>query len=112
MSDFVQTSGAPDVARVRTPEPTVTADPKWRNRAACRDSDDPDLWFPIGDTEIARAQTDEAIAVCRRCAAIASCLAWALESGQDFGVAGGMSEAERKALKRRAMRNAGKTAAA
>jgi WhiB family redox-sensing transcriptional regulator len=30
-----------------------------------------------------------------------TCLAWALESGQDAGVWGGMSEDERRALKRR-----------
>lgn len=29
------------------------------------------------------------------------CLEWALESGQDHGVWGGMSEDERRALKRR-----------
>jgi WhiB family transcriptional regulator, redox-sensing transcriptional regulator len=30
-----------------------------------------------------------------------SCLQWALESGQDSGVWGGLSEDERRALKRR-----------
>ncbi len=30
-----------------------------------------------------------------------SCLQWALESGQDSGVWGGMSEDERRAIKRR-----------
>ena len=34
-----------------------------------------------------------------------ACLAWALESGQDAGVWGGLSEDERRALKRRAARN-------
>ena len=33
------------------------------------------------------------------------CLAWALESGQDAGVWGGLSEDERRALKHRAARN-------
>ena len=33
------------------------------------------------------------------------CLAWALESGQDSGVWGGLSEDERRAMKRRAARN-------
>jgi len=32
-------------------------------------------------------------------------LAWAFESGQDAGVWGGLSEDERRALKRRAARN-------
>ena len=32
---------------------------------------------------------------------VTECLAWALETGQDAGVWGGMSEDERRALKRR-----------
>jgi WhiB family redox-sensing transcriptional regulator len=33
-----------------------------------------------------------------------TCLKWALESGQDAGVWGGLSEDERRALKRRTAR--------
>jgi WhiB family redox-sensing transcriptional regulator len=46
-------------------------------------------------------QIEQAKAVCRRCPVIQQCLAWALESGQDAGVWGGLSEDERRALKRR-----------
>ncbi|HLS13993.1 MAG TPA: WhiB family transcriptional regulator, partial [Beutenbergiaceae bacterium] len=35
---------------------------------------------------------------------VETCLKWALESGQDAGVWGGMSEDERRALKRRTAR--------
>ena len=42
--------------------------------------------------------------MCNRCPVTAECLAWALESGQDAGVWGGMSEDERRALKRRRTR--------
>ena len=45
--------------------------------------------------------------VCNRCPVTSQCLAWALETGQDAGVWGGMSEDERRALKRR--RNRGRT---
>jgi WhiB family redox-sensing transcriptional regulator len=72
----------------------------WRHDAACRDVD-PELFFPIGNTGPALLQIDEAKQVCRRCPAIELCLQWALESGQDAGVWGGMSEDERRALKRR-----------
>jgi WhiB family redox-sensing transcriptional regulator len=72
----------------------------WRNRAACLD-EDPELFFPIGNTGPAISQIDEAKAVCRRCEVIDTCLKWALESGQDAGVWGGLSEDERRALKRR-----------
>jgi WhiB family transcriptional regulator, redox-sensing transcriptional regulator len=75
----------------------------WRHNAACRDVD-PELFFPIGNTGPALLQIDEAKQVCRRCPAIESCLQWALESGQDAGVWGGMSEDERRAVKRRASR--------
>jgi WhiB family redox-sensing transcriptional regulator len=72
----------------------------WRDRAACLD-EDPELFFPIGNTGPAILQIEEAKAVCRRCEVLDTCLKWAIESGQDAGVWGGMSEDERRALKRR-----------
>ena len=75
----------------------------WRHHAACRD-EDPELFFPIGSTGPALAQIAEAKQVCKRCPALEPCLAWALESGQDAGVWGGLSEDERRALKRRTAR--------
>ncbi len=60
----------------------------WRHHAACREVD-PELFFPIGNTGPALFQVVE------------SCLHWAVESGQDAGVWGGMSEDERRAYKRR-----------
>jgi WhiB family redox-sensing transcriptional regulator len=72
----------------------------WRHHAACRD-EDPELFFPIGSTGPALDQIEEAKQVCKRCPALEPCLAWALESGQDAGVWGGLSEDERRALKRR-----------
>ena len=71
----------------------------WRDRAACL-SEDPELFFPIGTTGPALIQTEEAKAVCRRCEVIEGCLTWAMESGQDAGVWGGLSVDERRALKR------------
>lgn len=75
----------------------------WRHNAACL-TEDPELFFPIGNTGPALAQIDEAKAVCNRCEVVDSCLKWALETGQDSGVWGGLSEDERRALKRRAAR--------
>ena len=72
----------------------------WRHEAACRD-EDPELFFPIGNTGPALMQIEEAKAVCRRCPVVEACLTWALESGQDAGVWGGLSEDERRALRRR-----------
>ena len=72
----------------------------WRNRAACLD-EEPELFFPIGNTGLALPQIEEAKAVCGRCHVVETCLEWAMESGQDAGVWGGLSEDERRALKRR-----------
>ena len=74
-------------------------------RAACRD-EDPELFFPVGNTGPALIQAEAAKAVCRRCPEMAACLFWALESGQAHGVWGGASEDERRLLERRAARRA------
>jgi WhiB family redox-sensing transcriptional regulator len=72
----------------------------WRHHAECR-NEDPELFFPVGTNGPALNQIHAAKAVCRRCPVSAECLNWALASGQDAGVWGGMSEDERRALKRR-----------
>jgi len=72
----------------------------WRNHAACLD-EDPELFFPIGNTGPARLQIEEAKTVCHRCEVMETCLKLAIESGKDAGVFGGLSEDERRALKRR-----------
>ena len=48
-----------------------------------------------------KAQIQEAKAVCQKCDVMTACLKFALESGQDSGVWGGLSEDERRSLKRR-----------
>ncbi|MEE6273625.1 WhiB family transcriptional regulator [Georgenia wangjunii] len=75
----------------------------WRHDAACL-TEDPELFFPIGNTGPALVQIEEAKAVCQRCPVLDTCLKWALENGQDAGVWGGLSEDERRALKRRTAR--------
>ena len=72
----------------------------WRDRAACLD-EDPELFFPIGNTGPALIQIEEARAVCRSCQVIETCLKLAIDSGQDAGVFGGLSEEQRRSLKRR-----------
>ena len=81
----------------------------WRHRAICRDGD-PELFFPIGNTGPALLQIEQAKAVCRRCPVSQDCLTWALETGQDAGVWGGLSEDERRALKRRTARSRARSA--
>jgi WhiB family redox-sensing transcriptional regulator len=87
----------------------LTATPKehhrmdWRDKSACLTAD-PELFFPVGNTGPAVDQIDKAKAVCARCTVTEQCLQYALENGQDYGVWGGLSEDERRALKRRAAR--------
>ncbi|MEV5124600.1 WhiB family transcriptional regulator [Streptomyces decoyicus] len=76
----------------------------WRHDAVCREVD-PEIFFPVGNTGPALLQIEEAKAVCHRCPVMGQCLQWALESRQDAGVWGGMSEDERRAMRRRAARN-------
>ena len=75
----------------------------WRNHAACL-AEDPDLFFPIGSTGPALLQIEEAKTVCGRCEVSEPCLKWAIDQGQDAGVWGGLSDDERRALKRRTAR--------
>ena len=75
----------------------------WRHRAACL-TEDPEPFFPIGNSGPAIAQVEQAKRVCNRCAVQDICLKWALDTGQDAGVWGGLSEEERRSLKRRTAR--------
>ena len=72
----------------------------WRHNASCRD-EDAELFHPVGNSGPALLQIAEAKTVCRRCPSVTDCLAFALDNGIDSGIYGGMSEDERRALKRR-----------
>ena len=71
----------------------------WRPLAACID-EDPELFFPVGSTGPALEQVEEAKAICERCPVTQPCLEWALETHQDSGVWGGLSEDERRSVRR------------
>ena len=75
----------------------------WRDKAACL-TVDPELFFPVGNTGPAVDQIDRAKSVCSHCPVTEYCLQYALDTNQDSGVWGGLSEDERRALKRRAAR--------
>ena len=76
----------------------------WYHDAACR-GEDPELFFPIGTTGPALLQLMEAKRVCARCPVQSECLRWAIVTGMEHGVWGGMSEDERRALRRRTARH-------
>ncbi|MDW8805511.1 WhiB family transcriptional regulator [Streptomyces scabiei] len=100
------------VALVRTHAyAPASTDAPGQPRPACV-GEDPELFFPIGDTGPALLQIEEAKAVCRRgCPLIESCLEGALDRNES-GVWGGMSEKERRSLKRRAARERAAAASA
>ena len=78
---------------------TAAANPTHRADAACSSKDvDPDLFFPVGENLAARAQAERAKQVCMGCLIRTGCLSWALETRQDEGVLGGMTEEERRAV--------------
>ena len=66
----------------------------WRVRAACRD-ENPDQLFVRG------AEQRKARMVCVGCPVRTECLGEALDNRIEFGVCGGMTERERRALLRR-----------
>jgi WhiB family redox-sensing transcriptional regulator len=66
----------------------------WQSRANCMGVD-PDLFFPERG-----ASTREAKEVCRGCVVREDCLEYALANGEKFGIWGGLSERERRRLRR------------
>lgn len=73
----------------------------WRAAAACRHHD-PELFFPVGVGPSALNQAEEAKQVCRACPVREACLRWAMDdSRQVTGVWGGLTENERRSLRRR-----------
>ena len=69
----------------------------WQDQALCAQTD-PEAFFPEKG-----GSTREAKKVCRSCDVRAECLEYALENDERFGIWGGMSERERRRLKREAI---------
>ena len=66
----------------------------WQDQANCLGVD-PDLFFPERG-----ASTREAQEVCKGCVVRGDCLEYALANGEKFGIWGGLSERERRRLRR------------
>lgn len=88
---------------VRRLQPEIDKNPRWVDLASCCD-EDPELFFPIGNTGPAIRQIEDAREVCDRCPVEAECLVWALTNNVCDGVWGGTSESERQTIKRRMRR--------
>lgn len=70
-------------------------DPFWKDRALCAETD-PEAFFPEKG-----GSTREAKRVCSVCDVRAECLEAALSNDERFGIWGGLSERERRRLKKR-----------
>ena len=70
-------------------------DPLWKDRALCAETD-PEAFFPEKG-----GSTREAKRVCTVCEVRAECLEFALSNDERFGIWGGLSERERRRLKKR-----------
>ncbi len=69
----------------------------WQERALCAQTD-PEAFFPEKG-----GSTREAKRVCATCEVREECLEYALAHDERFGIWGGLSERERRKLKRRAV---------
>lgn len=78
---------------------TKGSDMQWLDHAACR-GHDPEIFFPVSAVGPGHADTEDAKRVCRTCPVLADCLEWAIAGAIPFGVLGGLSEDERRALGR------------
>ena len=68
----------------------------WQDRALCAQTD-PEAFFPEKG-----GSTREAKRICGSCEVRSECLDYALQNDERFGIWGGLSERERRRLKRRA----------
>ncbi|KDE98594.1 hypothetical protein Y900_006475 [Mycolicibacterium aromaticivorans JS19b1 = JCM 16368] len=83
------------------PDPIIDATPdsadeedQWQERALCAQTD-PEAFFPEKG-----GSTREAKRICLGCEVRESCLEYALANDERFGIWGGLSERERRRLKR------------
>ena len=71
----------------------------WRQHASCAHLDT-NVFFPVGLTGSAIEQTNLAKTICNDCPVAKQCLEFALRTLQDYGVWGGRTEDERRAIRR------------
>ena len=87
------------ITPVREIDKLLLGDPdelSWQERALCAQTD-PESFFPEKG-----GATRDATRVCMTCEVRAECLEYALRHDERFGIWGGLSERERRKLKKRA----------
>lgn len=98
---FDRTRTVSQIAELEIPDALLGPDDdlSWRDAARCAQSD-AELFFPEkgGSNRIAKR-------ICRACPVRAECLEFALGTGEEFGIWGGLSEIERRRLLRQGAPN-------
>jgi WhiB family transcriptional regulator, redox-sensing transcriptional regulator len=79
------------IAMMGEPQPS---EEEWPSRAVCSQTD-PEAFYPEKG-----GSTKDAKKVCLGCPVTKECLQWALDHDERYGVWGGLSERERRRLKR------------
>jgi WhiB family redox-sensing transcriptional regulator len=75
-----------------------TFDPaEWQQDAACRNHPTSLFYPPHG---VSHAQVDAARAICATCSVQEECLTYALDNKEIFGIWGGLSERQRRRIRR------------
>lgn len=69
--------------------------PAWQADALCRDQPY-EIFFPTRGGDVREAK-----AICSKCSVQGPCLEWAIDIGEKHGVWGGLSERERRRVRRR-----------
>lgn len=73
---------------------------EWTDDANCRGLN-PEIFFPSRGADVTAIKS-----ICRACDVQAECLAYALNNGEHHGIWGGMSERERRGIRRQSAVNA------
>ncbi len=71
-----------------------------KQRLPCR-TEDPELFFPIGEGPLAEEQESLAISICQACPITEACLDYALTTGQAWGIWGATTPAMRRTISRK-----------
>jgi WhiB family redox-sensing transcriptional regulator len=88
--------GVPGLRSTRTAHPDDDTALAWQADALCAQTD-PEAFFPEKG-----GSTRDAKKICTTCEVKAECLQYALQNDERFGIWGGLSERERRKLRRRA----------
>jgi hypothetical protein len=71
----------------------------WREQASCR-NEDPNLFFPKGDSGPWLIAIEQAKAICRACPVLETCGQWAAAQRIEYGIFGALTEQERASIRR------------